>query len=144
MIERSVDTSGQRRWFSCAAAGLFLGMALAALPASASTDGQSLAGQQLKSFISGKRIYLAVPFGGEIPLTYRANGVVDGSGEAAGLGKYMTPTDKGRWWVSGNKLCQKWQQWYKGRTFCFTVSKLSQDRIRWVRDDGKSGVARLR
>jgi hypothetical protein len=56
----------------------------------------------------------------------------------------MTPTDKGRWWVSGNKLCQQWQEWYKGRTFCFTVAKLSSDRIRWVRDDGKSGVARLR
>jgi hypothetical protein len=113
-------------------------------PAVASTDGQALAGQQLKSFISGKRIYLAVPFGGEIPLTYRANGVVDGSGEAAGLGKYMTPTDKGRWWVSGSKLCQQWKEWYKGRTFCFTVAKLSQNSIRWVRDDGKSGVARVR
>ncbi len=85
-----------------------------------------------------------MPFGGEIPLTYRANGVVDGTGEAAGLGKYMTPTDKGRWWVSGSKLCQQWTEWYKGRTFCFTVAKLSSNRIRWVRDDGKSGVARVR
>lgn len=70
--------------------------------------------------------------------------MVDGSGEAVGLGKYMAPTDKGRWWISGKKVCQKWQQWYKGRTFCFTVSKLSSDRIRWVRDDGKSGIARIR
>lgn len=144
MIEQTVHTTGGRRWFFLRAAGLALVMAALVPPAAASTEGQALAGQQLKSFISGKRIYLAVPFGGEIPLTYRANGVVDGSGEAAGLGKYMTPTDKGRWWVSGNKVCQKWQQWYKGRTFCFTVSKLSSDRIRWVRDDGKSGTARLR
>ena len=56
----------------------------------------------------------------------------------------MTPKDRGRWWVSGNKVCQKWQQWYDGRTFCFTVAKLSDSRIRWVRDDGKSGVARIR
>ena len=103
-----------------------------------------LSGAALKSFVSGKRIYLAVPLGGEIPLTYRKNGRVDGTGEAAGLGKYMTPKDSGRWWVSGNKLCQKWQEWYDGRTFCFTVTKMSDSRIRWVRDDGKSGVARVR
>lgn len=144
MSEQTVVTPVRRRWFSFWGACLLLGVVAVAAPAVASTDGQALAGQQLKSFISGKRIYLAVPFGGEIPLTYRANGVVDGSGESAGLGKYMAPTDKGRWWVSGSKLCQQWQEWYKGRTFCFTVAKLSQNRIRWVRDDGKSGVARVR
>ena len=56
----------------------------------------------------------------------------------------MTPKGKGSWWVSGDRLCQKWQQWYGGKTFCFTVTKLADNRIRWVRDDGKSGVARLR
>ena len=122
-----------------------LGLALAApFAASASAAGEQLSGDALRAFVSGKRIYLAVPLGGEIPLTYRGNGVVDGSGEAAGLGKYMTPKDRGRWWVSGNRLCQKWQEWYDGRTFCFTVRKLSGSRIQWVRDDGKRGVARVR
>lgn len=115
---------------------------LAVAPAVASAE--VLSGSALKSFVSGKRIYLAVPLGGEIPLTYRKNGRVDGTGEAAGLGKYMTPKDSGRWWVSGDRLCQKWQEWYDGRTFCFTVAKISDSRIRWVRDDGKSGVARVR
>ena len=124
-----------------------LALALAAplvLPAQASSAGEALAGDALRSFIAGKRIYLAVPLGGEIPLTYRRNGVVDGSGEAVGLGKYMTPKDRGRWWVAGDRLCQKWQQWYDGRTFCFTVRKLSGNSIQWVRDDGKRGVARVR
>ena len=117
-----------------------LALCLLAAPAAA----EALSGDKLKSFISGKRIYLAVPLGGEIPLNYRPGGTVDGTGEAAGLGRYMTPKDRGRWWVSGNRLCQKWQQWYDGKTFCFTVTKLADNRIRWVRDDGKSGVARLR
>ena len=125
-----------------ALAGVVTALAVFAMAPSASAE--ALSGAALKSFVSGKRIYLAVPLGGEIPLTYRRNGQVDGSGEAAGLGKYMTPKDKGRWWVSGNKLCQKWQEWYDGRTFCFTVTKLSDSRIRWVRDDGKSGTARVR
>jgi hypothetical protein len=115
---------------------------LAAMPVAASAE--VLSGAALKSFVAGKRIYLAVPLGGEIPLTYRKNGRVDGTGEAAGLGRYLTPKDSGRWWVNGNKLCQKWQEWYDGRTFCFTVTKLSDSRIRWVRDDGRSGVARVR
>lgn len=113
-------------------------------PAEASSQGTPLAGAALKSFISGRRIYLAVPLGGEIPLTYRKNGVVDGSGESAGLGKYMTPKDQGRWWVDGNRVCQKWREWYDGRTFCFTVAQLPGNKIFWVRDDGKSGVARVR
>ena len=117
-----------------------LALALLAVPAAA----EKLSGAALQSFISGKRVYLAVPLGGELPLTYHRGGMVDGSGEAVGLGRYMTPKDSGRWWVSGDRLCQKWKQWYKGRTFCFTVTKTSANTIRWVRDDGKSGTARLR
>ena len=122
----------------------FLAPALALCLIAAPAAAEALSGDKLKSFISGKRIYLAVPLGGEIPLNYRPGGTVDGTGEAAGLGRYMTPKDRGRWWVSGNRLCQKWQQWYDGKTFCFTVTKLAYSRIRWVRDDGKSGIARLR
>ena len=116
-----------------------LALTLLASPVAA----ESLSGHQLKSFISGKRVYISVPMGGEIPLNYRPGGVVDGTGEAVGLGRYMAPKDSGRWWVDGTKLCQKWREWYGGKTFCFTVTKLAQNRIRWVRDDGKSGVARL-
>ena len=129
---------------TCARGVRFLAPALALCLIAAPAAAEALSGDKLKSFISGKRIYLAVPLGGEIPLNYRPGGTVDGTGEAAGLGRYMTPKDRGRWWVSGNRLCQKWQQWYDGKTFCFTVTKLADNRIRWVRDDGKSGVARLR
>ena len=135
------DTKIRQRWFAVAVLGLVLAAPFAG-PAAAAAE--QLSGDALRSFIAGKRVYLSVPFGGEIPLTYRKNGVVDGSGEAVGLGKYMTPKDRGRWWVSGNRLCQKWQEWYDGRTFCFTVRQLSGNRIQWVRDDGKRGVARVR
>ena len=121
---------------------LGLCLVFAATPAKAA--GESLSGDALRSFVSGKQFFLQVPFGGELPLTYRTNGRVDGTGEGVGLGKYMAPKDSGRWWVKGNKLCQKWQEWYDGKTFCFTVTKISDSRIRWVRDDGKSGVARVR
>ena len=102
-----------------------------------------IAGDDLRRAISGKRVYLAVPFGGEFPLFYRNDGRVDGSGEAVGLGRYLKPSDSGRWWVDGSKLCQKWQTWYDGRVFCFTVTPKGPGRIAWTRDDGESGIARL-
>jgi hypothetical protein len=138
------NTKSRKLRFAPAVLALTFAISAAVPAGSANAAGEALSGAALKSFVSGKRIYLAVPLGGEIPLNYRRNGQVDGSGEAAGLGRYMTPKDKGRWWVSGNRLCQKWQEWYDGRTFCFTVTKLSDSRIRWVRDDGKSGVSRVR
>lgn len=101
-----------------------------------------LAGDALKRHVAGKRIYLAAP-GGEFPLHYRQSGIVDGSGEAIGLGKFLAPKDKGRWWVEGENLCQKWEQWYDGKTFCFTVRPTGEKTINWVRDDGMAGTARI-
>ena len=104
---------------------------------------QELAGDALSETIAGRTVYLATPFGGEFPLNYRKNGVVDGSGDAVGLGRFMQPKDSGRWWVDGPKLCQKWKSWYDGKAFCFTVTSLGGDKIAWVRDDGLKGAARI-
>ena len=128
--------------------GLFSAFILGALAsgagaAAANENGVSLRGEALRDAVSGKRIYLSVPLGGELPLYYQANGRVDGSGEAAGLGRFLKPTDSGRWWVEGERLCQQWETWYQGRVFCFTVKKLPQNRIAWARDDGQSGIARI-
>lgn len=125
---------------------LALGLTAAILgvgPVSANEGGQALRGEALREAVSGKRIYLAVPLGGELPLYYQPNGKVDGSGEAAGLGRFLKPSDSGRWWVEGERLCQQWESWYQGRVFCFTVRKLPQDRIAWARDDGETGIARI-
>jgi len=104
---------------------------------------ENLKGDALREAVAGKAIYLATPFGGEFPLNYRRNGVVDGSGKAIGLGRWMQPTDSGSWWIDGEKLCQKWRSWYDGRRFCFTVKSTGPKRIAWTRDDGLSGAARV-
>ncbi len=102
-----------------------------------------LSGEALRKVVSGRRIYLAVPLGGELPLFYRPDGHLDGSGEAAGLGRFLAPSDSGRWWVDGNRICQKWQSWYDGKTFCFTLKVLAGDHVAWDRDDGQKGIARI-
>ncbi|WP_373502442.1 hypothetical protein [Aestuariivirga sp.] len=136
-----MDTESKPKRFLQSMAGCSLAVALSVTPALA--QGEPVKGAALKSFITGKRIYLATPLGGELPLYYRSGGIVDGSGEAVGLGKYMSPKDKGRWWVSGDRVCQKWKEWYDGRTFCFTLAKLPGNKVFWKRDDGKQGVARI-
>ncbi|MEO1702120.1 MAG: hypothetical protein AAFR71_08700 [Pseudomonadota bacterium] len=104
---------------------------------------ETLSGQELKSFVNGKRVYLRIPLGGEFPLFYRANGQVTGDGTTLGLGKYFAPKETGRWFVDGSKLCQQFPTWYKGRVSCFRIYKTGETTLRWTRDDGYSGRARI-
>ena len=105
--------------------------------------GEPVKSEAIKTFVTGKRIYLSVPLGGEMPLYYKEEGVVDGSGEAIGLGKFLAPRDQGRWWVKSDSLCQQWQSWYDGKVFCFTLEHLPDDKLVWRRDDGEEGIARI-
>jgi hypothetical protein len=93
--------------------------------------------------IAGNRIYLKVPLGGEFPLYYRADGVVDGSGEALGLGRFMAPEDSGRWWVNDDRLCQQWREWYDGAVHCFELVRTGERTLYWKRGDGLEGEARI-
>lgn len=97
----------------------------------------------IREDIIGKRIYLATPFGGEFPLNYRPNGVVDGSGEALGLGRFAKPNDKGRWWISDDRLCQQFTSWYKGAPMCFELIRTGERTLKWIRDNGQTGTARI-
>lgn len=112
---------------------------LSAMPAAA----EQVSGERLRDLVSGKRIYLATPFGGEFPLNYRPSGSVTGDGTALGLGKYFAPKETGRWWIDGQRLCQQWPSWYDGKATCFTITKTGARTLRWVRDDGRSGKARI-
>jgi hypothetical protein len=115
----------------------------AVLAAGTPAFAEKMTAADLRKEIIGKRIYLATPLGGELPLFYRRGGKVDGSGEAIGLGRYLAPKDTGRWWISGDSLCQKWQEWYDGKTQCFVITRAGGKNIRWKRNDGLSGTARI-
>ncbi|MDN2579546.1 hypothetical protein [Aquibium sp. ELW1220] len=122
-----------------------LAAALAAtcMVTAAAAASEPLAGDRLNDLVSGKRIFLSTPFGGEFPLFYKPNGAVTGDGTKLGLGRFFAPTETGRWWVDGKRLCQKWPTWYKGQTSCFTITPTGPGRIGWTRDDGTSGKARI-
>jgi hypothetical protein len=118
-------------------------LAAACMTTAAAAASEPLAGDRLSDLVSGKRIYLATPFGGEFPLHYKPNGAVTGDGTKLGLGRFFAPTETGRWWVDGSRLCQKWPTWYKGRTSCFEIRPAGPRSIDWTRDDGTSGRARI-
>lgn len=104
---------------------------------------EPVSGNDLERLVSGKRVYLATPLGGEFPLHYRPNGRVTGDGTGLGLGRFLAPKETGRWWVDGRRLCQQWPTWYDGKTSCFTITPAGPGRIGWVRDDGTKGRARI-
>ncbi|MDI7862629.1 hypothetical protein MRS76_11720 [Rhizobiaceae bacterium n13] len=99
--------------------------------------------QDIRNSIVGKRVFLAVPFGGEFPLNYRTSGELDGSGEALGLGRYMKPRDRGRWWIDADRLCQKFETWYDGQPMCFEIYRIDPKRVQWIRNNGQKGTARI-
>lgn len=97
----------------------------------------------IRSLVAGKRVYLKVPLGGEFPLHYQRGGRVTGDGSALGLGKYFAPRETGEWWVDGGRLCQRFPTWYKSKVSCFRIRPTDETRLRWKRDDGYAGTARI-
>jgi len=51
-------------------------------------------------------------------------------------------SDTGKWWVAGDQLCQKWSSWMEGKSYCYKLTRQGNG-VSWVRNDGRSGTARL-
>jgi hypothetical protein len=117
---------------------LALAAGLLVTPAFAS----GLSGAEIKDAIGGKQVMLRTFWGG-FPLRYASSGAVTGDGTALGLAKFFAPKETGKWWVAGDKLCQQFPTWYKGKQFCFTLSRQNATTLKWVRDDGYSGTAKI-
>ncbi|WP_246659344.1 hypothetical protein [Rhizobium sp. FY34] len=114
-----------------------------AFPVNSAAAEQSFTASDIQKLIVGKRIYLAAPLGGEFPLNYRRSGVVDGSGEAVGLGRLAKPNDTGKWWIKNDRLCQQFTTWYKGAPMCFELIRTGETTLKWIRDNGQTGTARI-
>ncbi|MBY5440276.1 hypothetical protein [Rhizobium leguminosarum] len=104
---------------------------------------ETLGEADIRRDIIGKTVYLSTPLGGELPLIFRSSGTVDGNGQAIGLGRYVKPSDTGQWWIDANRLCQKFQSWNKGKPMCFELERAGANTIKWTRDNGRTGVARI-
>jgi len=124
--------------------GAFLVAACLALPATAAlAEPTTLAGDELRQAISGKTVYLNIS-GFELPIRYAANGRMSGkmSTVAASFSRGDGAQDRGKWWVSGDQLCQQWTAWMDGKAYCYKLTR-NGSTVQWVRNDGRSGTARI-
>jgi hypothetical protein len=103
----------------------------------------SLSGDELRKAVSGKTVYLKIS-GFELPIRYSTGGSMSGSmgAVAATLARGDGASDRGKWWISGSQLCQRWSSWMEGKSYCYKFT-LNGKTVRWVRNDGRSGTARI-
>jgi hypothetical protein len=115
---------------TAAFSALALGAALAAEPA-------SLSGDELRKAVSGKTVHLRIS-GFELPIRYSPGGSMAGSMGAvpATLAQGDGASDRGKWWVSGSQLCQRWSSWMEGKSYCYKLTRRGNS-VRWVRNDGR-------
>lgn len=103
-------------------------------------EAQKLSDDGLKQTVAGKTVVLNTPMGG-LPISYRANGTM--SGRAKNMAMYTgRESDKGRWWVKSDQICQQWDSWLDGRAWCFSFN-LSGRTVHWTRTDGTTGTATI-
>jgi hypothetical protein len=124
--------------------GAWVGASGLALVATASLAAPAqLAGDELRQAVSGKTVYLNIS-GFELPISYAANGRMAGkmSTVAASFSRGDGSQDRGKWWVAGDQLCQQWTSWMDGKTYCYRLTRDGAT-VRWVRNDGRSGTARI-
>jgi hypothetical protein len=115
-----------------------------ALPASAAqAEPVTLSGDALRQAIVGKTVFLKIS-GFELPISYAANGRMSGkmSAVAASFARGDGAQDRGKWWVAGDQLCQQWSSWMEGKSYCYRLTRDGAT-VRWVRNDGRSGTARI-
>lgn len=124
-----------------AAAACAAGLAIGAGSAGAASS--ALSGEALRGAVSDKTVVLKVS-GFELPIQYSSRGTMTGrmGALAAALSGSNGVSDRGRWWIDGNRLCQRWSSWMDSATYCYALRQSGRT-VRWIRNDGRSGTARI-
>lgn len=113
---------------------------MASLAVGAVAEPVALSGTGLRTAVSGKTVLIATPVG-TLPIVYRSNGTMTARSRI--LAGYSGPqADTGVWWVSNDRLCQRWQSWLDGKSHCYRM-QMSGTTVHWSRDDGRSGTATI-
>jgi hypothetical protein len=112
---------------------------IAALAMACQAQARELTGPQITALIAGATIEIETPTGTRIPVRYTQEGKIEG--DARDLAWYLgSATDRGKWWVDGDKLCHKWLRWFNSEPQCMRLSREGRA-IRWLSLDGYTGLA---
>lgn len=116
-----------------------VGLVFSTVPSSA--EAARLSGEKIKSTLAGAVLELDTPLGTKVPIRFAKDGMMNG--EAGALGAYLgADRDRGRWWVSGDRLCMKWFKWFEAAVHCFSL-QMKGDLIYWQEQGGRSGTATI-
>ena len=111
------------------------------LGAAAVANAQSvgLSGPQIRELVAGASVEIDTPLGTTLPIQYTTDGRL--SGQARDLASYLgARADTGRWWISSDQLCHKWNRWFGSEPQCMRLRKEGRT-IHWRNQDGNSGTA---
>lgn len=116
-------------------------VALLAVTEVRAADTIPLSGTVLSKLVGGRTVLIDTPLGTQLPIEYHADGTL--SGRAGQLSFYLgSERDTGRWWIKGDKVCQKWKRWFDGDVTCLRIRHRGRH-VFWQSDDGKSGTGLL-
>jgi Peptidase M15/Bacterial SH3 domain len=113
---------------------------LAGLLTGARADQGLISGADISALLAGgASVQIDAPIGTKLPVRYAPDGQL--SGQAGHLAAYLgASTDKGRWWISSDQLCHRWNTWFNSEPQCLRLKKEGR-RMRWWTADGTSGTA---
>src|SRR5262245_6040855 len=118
-----------------------VGVLVLLLATDVNAGSSALSGDEIKQMVAGAGFEVDTPLGTKLPISYAEDGRM--SAEAGALAYLLgSPADGGNWWISGNRLCQKWRRWFDGAVHCLRLSQEGA-RIFWRRDDGETGTASI-
>ena len=67
-----------------------------------------LSGQEITGLVAGATVEIDTPLGTKLPLLH---GRRQDAGQARDLASYLgAASDTGRWWVTSDQLCHKWNR----------------------------------
>ena len=94
----------------------------------------------LRKAVVGKALHFATP-AGNLSIMFQTDGAMSAS--AGQLAAYTGfARDQGHWWIAADELCQRWNNWFGGKSYCFRLRQVGQT-VHWTRNDGLSGTATL-
>ena len=105
----------------------------------AEAESVRLSGQEISELVAGTTVEIDTPLGTKLPIRYTLDSKV--SGQARDLASYLgAASDTGRWWVTSDQLCHKWNRWFNSEPQCLRLRKEGRT-IHWRSQDGNSGTA---
>jgi hypothetical protein len=101
-----------------------------------------LTGEAIKTTLGGSHLALDTPVGSTVSVRIGHDGLMSGEAGTA-LGAVLGASkDRGRWWVTENKVCFKWFRWFDAEQRCATIT-LNGDRFTWRKDNGDTGTGTI-